>query len=58
MLNQSQSNPSIFETLFSTHPTDADRINRLDNLIKSNNIPAATEANLFTARYAEFKARF
>lgn len=58
MYNQSQGNPSIFETLFSTHPTDADRINRLDNLIKSNNIPVATEANLFTARYAEFKARF
>lgn len=43
------------EVLLSTHPMPADRIKAVDDMIKNNNIPEPTEANLFTARYTTFK---
>ncbi len=58
MLKQSQGGSNIFEEFFSSHPTDSDRIDRLDKLIKSNNIPTATEESLFRERYLKFKSKF
>lgn len=58
MLKQSQGGSNIFEEFFSSHPTDADRIEQLDKLIKANNIPAPTDSNLFKERYLEFKSKF
>ncbi|MBQ6269502.1 MAG: M48 family metalloprotease [Bacteroidetes bacterium] len=60
MLNDSQSSSSgIYNTIqkfLSTHPTDKDRIDAIDKLLKENNIPEPTEDNLFKNRFAEFKA--
>ncbi len=47
--------PNIFEQLFSTHPMPEDRIQKVEELIKNNNIPAPTESNLFPTEYADFK---
>lgn len=43
------------EELLSTHPLPQDRITKIDNLIIQYNIPAPSEANLFTSRYTTFK---
>ena len=42
--------------LLSTHPLSSERIAAVDALIKNANLPAPTEANLFTTTYANFKS--
>lgn len=39
-------NQSIFETLFSTHPSDEDRIAKIEALISAANIPAPTQTDI------------
>ncbi len=55
MLKQSKTTPNIFEEIFSTHPTDENRIEKLNKLIEAKGIGPATEANLFKERYKQFK---
>lgn len=52
-----QGNNTAFEELFSTHPLDQKRIDALDKLIKDANLPAPSEANIFTQRYSQFKSQ-
>ncbi len=49
------SSGGTLEELLSTHPMPQDRIDAVDKLIEKNNLPAPTEANLFTQRYTTFK---
>lgn len=42
---------SFVELLLSTHPLSQDRWNKIDDLLKKNNIAEPNEANLFTDRY-------
>jgi len=53
---QQKSKPSDFEELLSTHPLDQKRMDQINKFLKDNNIPPATENNLFTSRYTEFKS--
>lgn len=55
MLKGSQSGQNIFEEMFSTHPTDQDRIDKLNKLIQDKGIAAPNETNLFKEKYKEFK---
>lgn len=50
-----KSKPSDFEELLSTHPLDEKRVEQINKLLKDKNIPTATENNLFTSRYTQFK---
>lgn len=52
---QQKTKPSEFEELLSTHPLDQKRIDQINKLLKDKNIPSATESNLFTTRYTQFK---
>ena len=57
-INQNKdANPSFFETLLSTHPMPADRIMAVVDMVKSNNIPAPTEATIMTSDYTIFKSK-
>lgn len=51
-----ETEPTKLDELLSTHPLDADRIAAVKKLIKDAGIPDATEDNLFTSRYSQFKA--
>lgn len=46
---------SFLEVLLSTHPLSQDRISKLNERIKNDNLPPPTESNLFQQRYSEFK---
>jgi len=48
---------SAFEELFSTHPLDQNRIDALNKMISDAKIGEPTEANIFSQRYAAFKAK-
>ncbi len=52
---QQKSKPSDFEELLSTHPLDQKRMDQINKYLKDKNIPPATENNLFSSRYAQFK---
>lgn len=52
---QQKSKPTQFEELLSTHPLDQKRTDQINALLKERNIPPATENNLFTNRYTQFK---
>ncbi len=52
---QQQTNPSDLEELLSTHPLDSKRETQIDDLLKSNNVPAPSETNLFQNDYQNFK---
>lgn len=52
---QQKSKPTEFEELLSTHPLDQKRMDQINKLLKDHKIPPATENNLFTNRYNEFK---
>lgn len=46
---------SFLEVLLSTHPLSQDRISKLNERIRNDNLPPPTESNLFQQRYSEFK---
>lgn len=46
---------SFLDVLLSTHPLSQDRIDKLNQKIKDDKLPAPTEANLFQERYQNFK---
>jgi len=48
---------SSIERLLSTHPLPQDRIDATNERLKSNNIPAPTEAQLNSKAYGDFKKR-
>lgn len=50
-----QSDASFLEVLLSTHPLSADRIDKVNGYLKEANIEPS-ESNVFTERYAQFKA--
>lgn len=52
-----QSKNSTFAELFSTHPLDQKRIDALNKLITDAKVPPATESNIFTQKYMEFKKK-
>ena len=52
---QQKTKPSEFEELLSIHPLDQKRMDQINKLLKDKNIPSATESNLFTSRYVQFK---
>ncbi|OGU60291.1 MAG: hypothetical protein A2X64_03600 [Ignavibacteria bacterium GWF2_33_9] len=52
---QNQSEPSKFEELLSTHPLDSKRTEKIDEYLNLFNIPAPTEANLFTTTYQQWR---
>ncbi len=47
---------SFLEELFSTHPLPENRIEEMESLVNQGNIPDPSESNLFSDRYAQFKA--
>ncbi len=49
------SSSNFLEKLLSTHPMPEERIQKVDELIKENNISEPTEANIFTDKYQQFK---
>lgn len=46
---------SLFNVLLSTHPLTQDRIDKLNQKIKRDNIPTPSESNMFEQRYSVFK---
>ncbi|MGQ9819765.1 MAG: M48 family metallopeptidase [Candidatus Kapaibacteriales bacterium] len=52
---KSNEGSSFLEVLLSTHPLSQDRIAKLNEKIKNENLPPPTESNLFQKRYSEFK---
>ena len=52
-----EQNPSTFEKLLSTHPMPADRIKAVEDMVRDNNIPAATEASIMENDYKVFKSK-
>jgi beta-barrel assembly-enhancing protease len=44
-------NKFFLEVLLSTHPLSQDRWDKIDALLQENNIPEATESNLFSIQY-------
>ncbi len=55
MLKDKKTKPTIFEEVLSTHPTDQDRIDKLNKLIKTTKIAKPSESNLFKKKYIKFK---
>ncbi len=49
------SSSNFLEKLLSTHPMPEERIQKVDDMIKDNNIGDPTEENLFTDKYQQFK---
>lgn len=47
---------SFLEELFLTHPLPTNRIEQMEALVDGGNIPDPSESNLFSDRYAQFKA--
>lgn len=50
--------PSDLEMLFATHPYSQDRIDRILDMAKKDNIPAPSEATIMRADYQSFKTKF
>lgn len=47
---------TVLEELLSTHPMPQDRIDAVEQMIKESNIGEASQSNLFTDRYLQFKS--
>lgn len=54
--SQQQAEPTKFEELLSTHPLDSKRTEQINGYLTQYSIPAATEANLFSASYQQWRA--
>jgi predicted Zn-dependent protease len=52
---QQQTEPTKFEELLSTHPLDSKRTDEINGYLTQYNIPAPTEANLFTTSYQQWR---
>lgn len=50
--------PSDLEMLFATHPYSQNRIDRILDMAKKDNIPAPSEATIMRADYQSFKTKF
>ncbi len=49
------SSSNFLEKLLSTHPMPEERIQKVDEMIKESNLPPASESNIFTDKYQQFK---
>lgn len=56
IVEQQGSSSDILSDLLSTHPNPGDRIADVNAMLKENNTPEPTEANLFTTRYQQFRS--
>lgn len=52
---QQQTEPTKFDELLSTHPLDSKRTDQINGYLTQYNIPAPTEANLFTSSYQQWR---
>lgn len=50
--------PSDLDMLFATHPYSQDRIDRIMDMAKQDNIPAPNEATIMKNEYQSFKTKF
>jgi len=51
MMQTGSQSPSGLASWLSTHPTDQSRLDHINSLLKSNNIPAPTEATLMSQQF-------
>lgn len=54
-LVETKQKTSVLDNLLATHPVSNERFEAITAMLKKNNVPPPTEANLFTRSYQEFK---